>query len=168
MANTNPRCIAATNIVELIGRTVVAEKGGEKIYLGLCPFHSEKSPSFNVDPVKQFFHCFGCKATAMRSTFVMKRDRSEFIDALQLLGRCGWNRSAAIRRCVEGKSRAAEAAFEMPIPPPACSLKSCLRTRARASRPGVSARARIQRVKAIKNFQIGFAADAWDALLEAR
>ena len=77
--------IAATNLVELIGRTVSLKKRG-KNYLGLCPFHSEKSPSFNVDPVKQFFHCFGCKKSGDAITFVMERDRVGFRDALRQLG----------------------------------------------------------------------------------
>ena len=52
--------LAATDIIDLIGKTVAIKRRG-KNYLGLCPFHSEKSPSFNVDPGKQYFHCFGCK-----------------------------------------------------------------------------------------------------------
>lgn len=77
--------MAATNIVELIGRTVSLKKAG-KSYIGLCPFHSEKSPSFHVDSVKQFYHCFGCKKSGDAISFVMERDRIGFRDALKLLG----------------------------------------------------------------------------------
>jgi DNA primase len=50
----------AVDIVELIGKFVQLKPVGQN-FLGLCPFHSEKEPSFTVDPAKQTFHCFGCK-----------------------------------------------------------------------------------------------------------
>ena len=77
--------LAATNIVELISKSVQLKKRGSK-YLGLCPFHQEKTASFNVDEAKQFFHCFGCKASGNAIDFVMMRDRIEFKDALRQLG----------------------------------------------------------------------------------
>src|SRR5438270_2675564 len=77
--------LAATDIVQLIGQSVGLKRRG-KGYIGLCPFHQEKSPSFNVSPARQFFHCFGCKASGNAIDFVMKRDRIEFIDALRTLG----------------------------------------------------------------------------------
>ena len=76
---------AATDIVQLIGRTVALKRSGSG-YLGLCPFHQEKSPSFHVNPAKQFFYCYGCKAGGDVFSFVEKRDRIEFADALRLLG----------------------------------------------------------------------------------
>jgi DNA primase len=77
--------LAATNIVELIGQTVALKQAG-KDYKGLCPFHQEKSPSFHVSPTKQFFYCYGCKEGGDAISFVMKRDRVEFKDALRSLG----------------------------------------------------------------------------------
>ena len=77
--------IAATDIVDLIGRTVKLTKRG-KDYVGLCPFHQEKSPSFTVSPTKQFFYCYGCKAGGDAINFVKQRDRVEFMDALRTLG----------------------------------------------------------------------------------
>lgn len=50
---------SAVDIVEVIGRRVELRQSG-KNYVGLCPFHSEKTPSFTVEPEKQFYHCFGC------------------------------------------------------------------------------------------------------------
>src|SRR3954454_2319796 len=53
------RVLAATDIVELIGQSVALKRRG-KDYVGLCPFHQEKTPSFKVDPGRQYFYCFGC------------------------------------------------------------------------------------------------------------
>lgn len=83
-----------TDIVELIGQTVALKRSG-KDYVGLCPFHSERTPSFHVSPSKRFFHCFGCKASGNAIDFVMKRDGLEFVAALRSLdggggGGGGW------------------------------------------------------------------------------
>ena len=76
--------LSSIDIVELIGRSVTLKRQG-KGYVGLCPFHQEKSPSFQVSPAKQFFYCFGCKKAGDAINFVMLRDRVEFIDALRTL-----------------------------------------------------------------------------------
>src|SRR3954463_1661894 len=77
--------LQATDIVALIGQSVALKRRG-KDFVGLCPFHQEKSPSFKVDPGKQYFYCFGCKASGNAIDFVMKRDRVEFVDAMRTLG----------------------------------------------------------------------------------
>ena len=69
--------LAAVDVVDLIGRSVALKRRG-KDYVGLCPFHQEKTPSFHVSPSKQFFHCYGCKAGGNAIEFVIKRDRVEF------------------------------------------------------------------------------------------
>ena len=74
--------LQAIDIVALIGQTVSLKRRG-KDYVGLCPFHQEKTPSFHVSPGKQFFRCYGCKAGGNAIDFVMKRDRVEFVDALR-------------------------------------------------------------------------------------
>src|SRR5829696_6196944 len=76
--------LQATDIVELIGQTVSLKRRG-KDFVGLCPFHQEKSPSFTVSPTKQFFHCYGCKEGGNAIDFVIKRDRISFIEALNAL-----------------------------------------------------------------------------------
>src|SRR5437763_16831106 len=76
--------LQASDIVELIGQTVALKRRG-KDYVGLCPFHQEKTPSFKVDPSRQYFYCFGCKAGGNAIELVIKRDRVEFKDALRTL-----------------------------------------------------------------------------------
>jgi len=73
-----------TDIVELIGRTVSLAKSGRG-FLGLCPFHSEKTPSFNVLPEKRIFHCFGCGAGGNAIRFLMKSEGLSFPEAVRAL-----------------------------------------------------------------------------------
>ncbi len=74
--------LKAYDIVELVGRTVHLTKQG-KNYKGLCPFHSEKSPSFTVSPDKQIFHCFGCGVGGNAIKFVMELDSLSFPEAVR-------------------------------------------------------------------------------------
>jgi DNA primase len=74
--------IARTDIVDIVGRHVSLRKGGANL-LGLCPFHSEKSPSFTVSPAKQFYHCFGCGAHGDAIRFLMEHAGLGFLDAVK-------------------------------------------------------------------------------------
>ena len=59
------------DIVDVVGKYVQLKKGGAN-FMGLCPFHNEKSPSFTVSPTKQFYHCFGCGAHGTAIGFLME------------------------------------------------------------------------------------------------
>jgi len=74
--------INRTDVVEVVGRYVQLKKGGAN-YMGLCPFHGEKSPSFSVSPAKQFFHCFGCGKNGNAIGFLMEHGGMSFIEAVK-------------------------------------------------------------------------------------
>lgn len=74
--------IARADVVEIVGRYVQLKKGGAN-FMGLCPFHSEKSPSFSVSPTKQFYHCFGCGKSGDALRFLMDHAGMTFIEAVQ-------------------------------------------------------------------------------------
>jgi len=74
------------NISDIISERVVLKKAGKDL-VGLCPFHSEKTPSFTVSPAKQIFHCFGCGAGGNVFSFLMKYDGIGFVEAVQSLAR---------------------------------------------------------------------------------
>jgi len=70
------------DIVDVVGRYVQLKKGGAN-FMGLCPFHSEKSPSFTVSPTKQFYHCFGCGAHGTSIGFLIEYSGMGFVDAVK-------------------------------------------------------------------------------------
>ncbi len=77
----------AVDIVQVVGEVVNLRRTGAN-YLGLCPFHGEKTPSFTVSPARKFFHCFGCGESGDVLTFVMRHQNLPFWEALkQLAGR---------------------------------------------------------------------------------
>ncbi len=73
-----------SDIVDVISGYVSLKKQGSN-YVGLCPFHSEKSPSFSVSPIKQMYYCFGCGEGGNVFTFIMKNENFTFPEAVQLL-----------------------------------------------------------------------------------
>ena len=156
--------LQAVDLVQLIGQTVALKKRGRS-YIGLCPFHNEKSPSFNVHPDKNFFHCFGCKASGNSIDFVMKRDGLPFPDALRQLAqqfnvelpRMGINReSAGIRQILLDACSAAASHFEQNL------LNAQL---------GASAREYLAKrgfnEATMRQFRLGLAPDGWDNLLHS-
>jgi DNA primase len=77
------------DIVRVVGEYVRLKKNGQN-FTGLCPFHSEKTPSFAVHPVKQIYHCFGCGVGGDVFKFVMEMDKCDFIEAVRTVAdKCG-------------------------------------------------------------------------------
>lgn len=76
------------DIVDVISEYVPLKRDG-KNYKSKCPFHNERTPSFKVSPDKQMFYCFGCGAGGDVFSFIMKHERMEFIDALEVLAKRG-------------------------------------------------------------------------------
>jgi DNA primase len=76
--------LSRVDIVDVVGRYVQLKKGGAN-FMGLCPFHNEKSPSFTVSPSKQFYHCFGCGAHGTAIGFLIDYSGLGFVDAIKEL-----------------------------------------------------------------------------------
>ena len=72
------------DIVDVVSDYVTLKNSGRS-YVGLCPFHREKTPSFHVDADKQLYHCFGCQASGNVYTFVMKIENLDFVEAVKFL-----------------------------------------------------------------------------------
>ena len=74
--------LTRVDVVDIVGRYVQLKKGGAN-FMGLCPFHGEKSPSFSVSPAKQFYHCFGCGKNGNAISFLMDHAGMGFVEAVQ-------------------------------------------------------------------------------------
>lgn len=74
--------LSRVDVVDVVGKYVQLKKGGAN-FMGLCPFHGEKSPSFSVSPAKQFYHCFGCGANGNAIGFLMEHTGMNFVEAVK-------------------------------------------------------------------------------------
>src|SRR5665213_108735 len=78
------------DIVRIIGEYIRLTKSSGQSFKGLCPFHKEKTPSFNVQAAQQFFHCFGCGQSGDVFTFVQKMENDSFPEAVRTVAqKCG-------------------------------------------------------------------------------
>ena len=82
---TVQRIIDSAEIVEVVQDFVSLKKRGVN-YLGNCPFHNEKTPSFTVSPAKGIFKCFGCGESGTAVGFIMKHEHLSFVDTIKYLG----------------------------------------------------------------------------------
>lgn len=76
--------VSRSDIVDIISGYIKLKKNGSS-YVGLCPFHNEKSPSFSVSPGRQLYHCFGCGVGGNVITFVMEYENYTFLEAVKFL-----------------------------------------------------------------------------------
>ena len=74
----------ASDIVEIIGYYMLIKRAGTN-FIGLCPFHKEKTPSFNISPSRQIFHCFGCHKGGDVFTFLREFENLTFLESVQSL-----------------------------------------------------------------------------------
>ena len=105
---------SSINIVSVIGQYVsTLKKSGRDTYKGLCPFHQEKTPSFNVHEGKQFFYCFGCQASGDVLEFVMEIEGISFYEALKELAERNGIPMPKRAQYADDDSRLREALFHM-------------------------------------------------------
>ncbi len=82
--NTIQQILGRLDIIEIIGEFVRLKKRGTN-YIGLCPFHNEKTPSFTVSPAKELYKCFGCGKSGNTVSFLMEHEKYSYVDALKWL-----------------------------------------------------------------------------------
>jgi len=154
----------AADIVEVIGQYVQLKKAGQN-YVGLCPFHSERSPSFTVNQNKQIYHCFGCGRGGDVFTFWMEYHNLSFPQSLEDLAE-RYHITLPQRRDVAGERRKEEIKEELfRVNKLACSYFHEVLLRSEKGKPGrdyVSQRNISQ--ETISSFQLGYAVNRWDGL----
>lgn len=153
----------SVDLVELASAYVRLKRSGSS-YMGCCPFHKEKTPSFHIDPDKQLYHCFGCGAGGTVFQFVMNAEGLDFPDAVKFLAERGGVRLPELedgdgediyrrKREMYAMNKAAARFF-----------RDCL-----FSPEGEKARAYLQRrqltSKTVASFGLGYAPNGWDGLL---
>src|SRR5258707_15174347 len=82
--NTIQQILSRIDIVEIVGSFVKLKKRGAN-YLGLCPFHNEKTPSFTVSPSKEIYKCFGCGRSGNTISFLMEHEKYSYVESLRWL-----------------------------------------------------------------------------------
>ena len=143
------------DLVDLVGRFVTLKKAGRN-YKGLCPFHGEKTPSFNVNPDRQAFYCFGCQAGGNAITFLMKIENLSFPEAARTLAR---ERGIEIPETDSGERGVSERLFEANEIAQAAYREAL----APAGNPALAyLEQRGVDAASIERFGIGFAPDRWD------
>jgi DNA primase len=158
-----------TDIVQVIGEYVSLKRSGVN-HKGLCPFHAEKSPSFNVNAQKQIYHCFGCGKSGDVYRFLMEHDGKNFLDVVRELGKRAGVDLPEREQSPEAKAARARAegdrARMLRVTQLACDyfrgeLNSARGERGRSyiERRGIGARVR-------EEFLLGYAPPGWDGLVK--
>ncbi len=148
------------DIVDLIGRYLSLRPSGRN-FVGLCPFHNEKTPSFNVSRERQIWHCFGCGEGGHVFSFLVRHENLTFPEAVrQLAHECG------IEIPEESKERSGIDALLL-----ANEIAQDVYRKALASAEGETAREYLRRrgldAGVIERFGVGLAPDRWDAVASA-
>jgi DNA primase len=152
------------DIVELIGQFVKLKKAGRN-YVGLCPFHAEKDPSFTVSPERQTFHCFGCKKGGDIFSFWMEYHSSTFAEALKdLAERYNVTVSEGFSASKEKKLAAQREALFRLNEKAAAYFERALGHTAKGKPARAYLDRRSLRKDTISEFRIGYAPDEWDGL----
>ena len=152
------------DIVDVVSDFVTLRRTG-KNYMGLCPFHDEKTPSFSVNSERQIFHCFGCGKGGNVFNFLMEHEHVDFVEAVRHIAR-------RLNITIPDTYRKSEAGSE------AESLARVTQFAARffherllnSGRDSIVRRYTAQRdltEEMIKAFSLGFAPDSWDSLIDA-
>ena len=148
------------DIVELVGQSVNLKRAGEH-YKGLCPFHTEKTPSFTVNPKRGIFHCFGCGVGGDAFGFLMRRDRLAFPEAVRALAeRTGVELPTQRSPETDGKLEGLRKIM---------ALASRFYVDALWGKEGGKARAYVEGrgvdLEVARRFGMGYAPEGWNALL---
>ena len=155
------RIRAASDVIDVIGAALPLRRAGTN-FVTLCPFHKEKSPSFNVSPQKQTFHCFGCHKGGDVFTFVKEYENVTFVEAVRRLAERahipieldqspGAERSRFVKETLLQIHEQITVRWQMALQTDAAGQIA----RDYLAKRGVTA-------DAIKLFRIGYAPDAWD------
>ncbi len=156
----------STDIVELIQSYLPLKRAGTN-FRALCPFHNEQTPSFNVHPQKQIFHCFGCGVGGDVFKFVMLRENLNFIEAVRLLARRAGIELQEQQASGEAAASVSRKEVLYQLHEDVCAIyQKVLAADPRGEEGRVYLKKRGVSPESVKAFRLGFAPDAWDNVLK--
>ena len=151
------------DIVDIVGRYVQLKKGGAN-FMGLCPFHNEKSPSFSVSPTKQFYHCFGCGAHGTAIGFLIEYSGLGFVEAVKDLAQ-GVGMSVPDEDRLPPAQRAEVQAKSLALSDVMTKANDFYRHQLRGAQNAIAyLKKRGLTGEIAAKFGLGYAPDGWDAL----
>lgn len=154
----------ASDIVDIVSEVVLLKRAG-KNFIGLCPFHSEKTPSFTVSADKQIFYCFGCGAGGSVFTFLMKHEGFSFPEAVRMLGRRHGIAVEDHQLSPEDRQRMQEREGIFDVNEQAASFFRHMLLEKEEGRSALEyLRKRGMTRETIDRFSLGYAPDGWDGL----
>ena len=159
--------LSRTDVVEVVDSRVKLKKAG-KNYQACCPFHNEKSPSFTVSQDKQFYHCFGCGAHGNAISFIMEFDRLEFVEAIEELARYHGlevPREKGSRPAMSEEKKQQQQDDYAVMEQVARFFQHQLRQNGNSKKAIDYLKNRGLSGDIVKQWEIGYAPDSWDALL---
>lgn len=150
-----------TDLVTLVGEYIKLERRGKNM-VGLCPFHSEKTPSFTVSPDKQLYHCFGCGASGNVFSLIMQMEKMTFPEAARFLARRAGVRIPEPEKRATGEENFKEKIYRLNLTA-ARYYAYCL-TKSKAGKKALAyLRKRGINDSAIETFMLGYAPADWTA-----
>jgi DNA primase len=155
-----------TDILEVVDKRVPLKKSG-KNYQACCPFHNEKTPSFSVQPERQFYYCFGCGAGGNAIGFVMNFDHVDFPQAVETLARDAGVEVPREESKAETRRQSEHAKLLDVLERASKFYQFQLRQHAERKRPIDYLQARGVSGEIARDFAIGYAPPGWDNLIEA-
>ena len=159
----------AVDFVELVQARTGGEmrRSGPHSYMGLCPFHDERTPSFSVEPVAKLFHCFGCGESGDVFDFVMKTENVDFGAALELLAdRCGVKLERVAEDPREAQRRERRERLLEVLERTAAYYVRYLWESSEAERAREYLLGRGLEEAVLREFRVGYAPSAWDHVLK--
>ena len=157
-----------TNIVDVVRRYVELKRAGTGSWKGLCPFHAEKTPSFNVHEQRQYFHCFGCGEKGDVFSFLVKIEQRSFMEVLRELAHQAGVDLPEAKQSPAERQAAAEAESERERMLRVMDAATSFFEAQLAGPAGGAARAYLDKrgiSQALRaRFRLGYAPAAWDAL----
>ncbi len=155
----------AADIVDIVSEAVLLKKQGRN-YIGLCPFHSEKTPSFTVSPDKQIFYCFGCGNGGNVFSFLMEQEGLSFPEAARMLARRYGIEIPTQQMTPEQKKRGSERESIIAVNREAMGFYcQTLHSHAAGDRGMAYLKKRGMTKETINDFNIGYAPKGWETLV---